>query len=278
MNIWNDEVVKRLYYRLSSKERKGLEQAIQVLREVYPKIDIYVSILGGGAAISAGRKSISQSKGKPLFVITRPTTVNPSCIKIRIDSKKDRKDIEDALGRRWKDINSTKFYLDDFPDVSEKLNAFVKKVRSTNASKKRSNGSGYNPSDYNEMVEYPAENEQGLIEGAQKTVTVNKYERNRKARNECIAHHGTRCFFCGFDYGEKYGDAYAGFIHVHHIVPLSKINEKYKVNPQKDLVPVCPNCHAVIHFSGDALALDEAKSILTPHDKGKSPGAKKLRI
>jgi len=35
---------------------------------------------------------------------------------------------------------------------------------------------------------------------------------------------------------------------VHHLVPISKIGKKYRVDPIKDLRPVCPNCHAVIHL------------------------------
>ncbi|MEI6328702.1 MAG: HNH endonuclease [Pseudanabaena sp.] len=35
-------------------------------------------------------------------------------------------------------------------------------------------------------------------------------------------------------------------MHVHHIKPISEIGDSYKVNPISDLIPVCPNCHAVI--------------------------------
>ena len=45
---------------------------------------------------------------------------------------------------------------------------------------------------------------------------------------------------------------------------VNKIGKKYKVNSEKDLVPVCPNCHAVIHFGGETLSLDEAKRVLSP--------------
>lgn len=270
MTIWDDDVVQRLYARLAIHERNGLELIIKRLRKTYPKIDIYESILAGGPALSAGKKLIDSSKGMPLFVITRPTKNKPSCIKIRIDSKNDRKKLESALGHTWEKIHETKFYLSDFQGSSDQFEAFLNELSNTavaDVTKKRSNGNGYNPSDYNELIDYPAENEQGLMEGAKATVTVNKYERNRKARRECISHYGSACYFCGVDFGKIYGDAYAGFIHVHHIVPLSEIKEKYSVDPIRDLLPVCPNCHAVIHFSGDALSLDEAKSILSAHNK-----------
>ena len=44
-----------------------------------------------------------------------------------------------------------------------------------------------------------------------------------------------------------YGEIAKGFIHVHHLIPLSEIKENYQVNPKTDLIPVCPNCHAMLH-------------------------------
>ena len=38
-----------------------------------------------------------------------------------------------------------------------------------------------------------------------------------------------------------------GFIHVHHLELLSNSEGKRDVDPESDLIPVCPNCHAMIH-------------------------------
>lgn len=84
-------------------------------------------------------------------------------------------------------------------------------------------------------------------EGYRFRVEVNIYERSREARKKCVAHYGTTCIACGFDFGSVYGAIGKGFIHVHHVVPLSKINQTYIVDPVRDLIPVCPNCHAMIH-------------------------------
>ncbi|WP_447042931.1 HNH endonuclease [Vreelandella sp. H-I2] len=269
MRIWDDEIVKELYFRLSSKERAGLEVVVRALREAYPKIDVYQSILGGGAAISAGKRSKGKPKGRPLFSITKPRRNKPSCVRIRIDSKKDREKLADAVGRSWDDINETRFKLSSFPGALAEFKVFLTDLsNSIDVIRERSNGHGYLPSDYQDIVNCPTEteNEEDFPEGARLKVFVNRYERSRKARTACIAKHGASCFFCGFDYGERYGDAYSGFIHVHHIVPISKIGKKYKVNFEKDLVPVCPNCHAVIHFGGETLSLDEAKRVLSPNN------------
>lgn len=94
-----------------------------------------------------------------------------------------------------------------------------------------------------EKLEAPEE----LTEGAAESVTSSKYERNPEARAACLAYHGTACKVCGFDFGKAYGPEFAGKIEVHHIVPLSEIGEEYVVDPIRDLVPVCPNCHTALH-------------------------------
>jgi predicted HNH restriction endonuclease len=85
------------------------------------------------------------------------------------------------------------------------------------------------------------------LEGAAVRVLVNRYERHREAREECIAHHGAACSVCRFDFSRVYGRHGEGFIHVHHLVPLSSVGRRYRVDPVNDLVPVCPNCHAMLH-------------------------------
>ena len=89
---------------------------------------------------------------------------------------------------------------------------------------------------------------QKCMEGTRKGVYVNAYERSRHARRDCIAHHGAKCAVCGLVFAEKYGPEVKGLIHVHHLIPLPKIGKEYQVDPRNDLRPVCPNCHAVIHY------------------------------
>ena len=99
-------------------------------------------------------------------------------------------------------------------------------------------------------------------EGAVKTLTVNAYERDAKARQDAIAHHGLECTVCRFNFETVYGDHGRGFIHVHHQVPLSTINRRYKVDPVKDLVPVCPNCHAMLHRGSVTLTVTQLRAIM----------------
>jgi 5-methylcytosine-specific restriction protein A len=111
---------------------------------------------------------------------------------------------------------------------------------------------------------YPDEvsSSEQLIEGAKKTVTVNSYERNPKARGRCIEHYGIQCFVCGFEFQQSYGEIGVGFIHVHHLTQLSNIGQGYEVDPIRELRPVCPNCHAMLHRRNPPYTVEELKSIM----------------
>lgn len=94
-----------------------------------------------------------------------------------------------------------------------------------------------------------------LTEGAKKQITVNAYERDPKAVKCCKDYYMHRdgklvCQICHFDFGAVYGVEYANKIHIHHIKPISEIGGEYEVDPLEDLIPVCPNCHMVLHANG----------------------------
>jgi 5-methylcytosine-specific restriction enzyme A len=103
---------------------------------------------------------------------------------------------------------------------------------------------------------------EGLPEGAKVKIEVNRYERSRFARAACIEINGESCTACGFDFGRTFGELGRGFIHVHHIIPVSEMGGQYQVNPAVDLVPVCPNCHAMLHKRTPPLSVGELRSIL----------------
>ncbi len=100
-------------------------------------------------------------------------------------------------------------------------------------------------------IVYPDEiskkEETKILEGSKKQVLVNVYERDSKARQKCLDKFGYICKICDFDFEKKYGSIGKEFIHVHHLIPLSELNKEYEVNPLEDLIPVCPNCHAMLH-------------------------------
>lgn len=104
-----------------------------------------------------------------------------------------------------------------------------------------------------------------FTEGAAMQVTVNRYERDRKARQAALAWHGCLCKICDIDMIKVYGEIAKGFIHIHHLIPLSDIKENYSLDPKKDLIPVCPNCHAMLHRRNPPFSPEELKSIIEYH-------------
>lgn len=111
----------------------------------------------------------------------------------------------------------------------------------------------------------------GSYEGAVRTATINKYERSSIARKKCIEYHGCKCSICGMDFEKVYGPLGKGFIHVHHLVPLNQIGKEYKVDYKNDLIPVCPNCHAMLHRTQDGrcLSVQELKAIMADESRNK---------
>lgn len=110
-----------------------------------------------------------------------------------------------------------------------------------------------------EIAEPFSEDVIGMPEGALTKMLVNKYERNPKNRAICISFYGSMCRGCGFSFGDFYGDFAKDYIHVHHLTPVSTIGENYVINPIKDLVPLCPNCHNAVHLSNPPLSLEDLK-------------------
>jgi 5-methylcytosine-specific restriction protein A len=100
-------------------------------------------------------------------------------------------------------------------------------------------------------------------EGKTKKVSVNSFERNPLARKKCIEHYGLNCQVCNFNFQEKFGELGADFIHVHHKIDIATIGVEYSVNPIDDLIPVCPNCHAMLHKGKpNSFTIEELKTII----------------
>lgn len=112
-------------------------------------------------------------------------------------------------------------------------------------------------------ITFPDEVDEAKVfrEGAVCKVSVNAYERNPEARQKCLDYYGTSCFVCGFNFGLVFGELGEGFIHVHHLCPISEIAEEYEIDPVKDLRPVCPNCHAMIHRRSH-LSIEDLQALL----------------
>jgi 5-methylcytosine-specific restriction protein A len=100
-------------------------------------------------------------------------------------------------------------------------------------------------------------------EGAVRSVIVNRYERDPGLRAACISEYGAKCFVCAMEMGDAYGDYAVGYIHVHHLTPLSEMRRETVVDPIRDLRPLCPNCHAAAHLRSPAFTMEELRQMRT---------------
>ncbi|MBD2256102.1 HNH endonuclease [Pseudanabaena sp. FACHB-2040] len=90
----------------------------------------------------------------------------------------------------------------------------------------------------------------GLESGTEGTASkryVTTYERDPIYRSQAIAIHGTTCAACGFNFRKFYGEYGDGYIHIHHVNPVSEFDAPKSIDPETDLVPLCANCHSVVH-------------------------------
>jgi 5-methylcytosine-specific restriction enzyme A len=99
-------------------------------------------------------------------------------------------------------------------------------------------------------------------EGAAYQIAVNAFERSASARQRCIKHYGSRCAVCGFLFSAHYGESGRDVIQVHHLVPIASIRRGYRINAITDLLPVCANCHVIIHRREPPYTPEEVRSMI----------------
>ncbi|TKB26341.1 hypothetical protein FCL47_09935 [Desulfopila sp. IMCC35006] len=119
-------------------------------------------------------------------------------------------------------------------------------------------------SDVQQDIEGEMAEEEAFPEGAPKEYYGKRYERNPANRMRAIEIHGTRCKGCGFDFEAVYGERGRGFIEVHHTKPLYLNQKEQTVDPVKDLLPVCSNCHRMIHRrKDDVMTIEQIQKMLS---------------
>ena len=194
----------------------------------------YQSVKKNGGLATAKRMLLPRSKGQR------------KGLDMLLEARKPRLSVEAVvLRRKFRNL----FNAVELAAAKERLDEYRNKIKNLGANRQRL---------------YPDDLELGktYVEGAKKQVRVNAYERNSVARNACLKHYGFECVVCGFDFHSRYGKLGKNFIHVHHLKPLSLTDGKYVLDPIKDLRPVCPNCHAMIHRREKVLTIKQLKSRL----------------
>lgn len=101
---------------------------------------------------------------------------------------------------------------------------------------------------------------------------VNRYERDPAARAACLAHYGYRCSACGRTLEDLYGEVGRRVIQVHHLRQLSEGETERSVNPVKDLRPLCPNCHTIVHTAKPPRSIEAGRPTRSLTSPGHQPG------
>lgn len=99
-------------------------------------------------------------------------------------------------------------------------------------------------------------------EGRASRIETNKYERSRFNRSLAIKIHGLKCLGCDFDFETFYGPAGVGIIEIHHLLPVHLMTERRVVDPRSELVPLCSNCHTVVHREESPFTLEQLRSFV----------------
>lgn len=226
------------------------------------------------------KELVNKKKGKYLFRSSGMNASKGALVLFQIDNKviasanlvqvKKYKEPVDGVykGAYYFDINTIKVFepivAKELSEIDESFVAFSQSKQKLDSSKQDQILSLINSKERIRIPEEVIETEPDkYIEGSKKQILVNAYEGNPKAREECIKIHGAKCAICEFDFGQIYGDKFDGKIHVHHKIPLNEINDEYEVNPVNDLIPVCPNCHLVLHSKvGGTYSVEEVKEFI----------------
>ena len=101
---------------------------------------------------------------------------------------------------------------------------------------------------------------QGEKEGTLYEKNITKHERNPINRKLCLQLKGYSCAVCGMLFEEVYGKIGHNFIEVHHINPVSEMGDDHVVDILNELVPLCSNCHSMIHRRKPPYSVEELKA------------------
>lgn len=99
-------------------------------------------------------------------------------------------------------------------------------------------------------------------EGTPTEIRSIRYERNPINRQLCLHRKGYNCAVCGMNFYDVYGEIGYHYIEVHHTTPVSAMKPGYVFDVDRDLVPLCSNCHAMVHRCTPPYTIKELKEII----------------
>lgn len=133
----------------------------------------------------------------------------------------------------------------------------AKKIHTSTTSKKK-------------LITYNEDNT--IVEGKAVESIYKAKTRSALLRANAIEHYRDenghiKCYVCGFDFFDYYGEIGRLFIHIHHEHPICEHDDEGSIQSLMDAVkkvkPVCANCHCMLHRKKTAvLSIDELKKMI----------------
>jgi len=157
----------------------------------------------------------------------------------------------------WAITSAGRKYLDENEEVYDSLKS-----------------QGFKEEDISKQVDKDFQNliiEEGSIE----LKSIKQRKRSQKLREEKIKeikmwNNGKiSCIVCNFDFSDKYDGHGEGFIEIHHLEPVSFGSTSQDIQEAlKKVVPLCANCHRMVHKNKDKLLTpEELKKIVLEQGK-----------
>lgn len=103
--------------------------------------------------------------------------------------------------------------------------------------------------------------EETFLEGEKRAVATTA--RNPKLREAAKQHWGLKCYCCGFDFEQFYGNFAKGLAIVHHLQLFVGMNGTQRGATVEDVRVVCANCHYVIHVQDPPIGVDKLKRLIS---------------
>ena len=242
--------------RMTVREIVSRDQAVRALKRntLFPANDWILGDKKQGTPLVLNRR-LAPELARQLRFVSKGSKPNGLFF---IDAAKTNLDVQSTRGVRELTANSAEL-LERIIGATDRLKDSGVLITATEELLKQTG-----PPRILKSVNPPEEVADGTSysEGSVLRILVNRYERDLRARARCIQYHGTACCICGFDFAAVFGESMAGFIHVHHLLPLASLADDYKVDAMRDLRPVCPNCHSVLHRQDPPYSLSEVREML----------------
>lgn len=269
-NVREDGKFVELYgeYLQDESEWVAAQKGVDLIREYFPSIDFYTSVLGGGrVVVSAGCKGLVSKVGAPLFYLDTRGGVG---FRLRSDDNKVQRLFENEFGKSWDDLRAIQLEIKNFQETKNKFEQLLKRTRSLVDSEeyinKRVSGNAHVPDLY-EMSEVYEEldrefreevikstessQEERLARLAKaekkpqpKVVSAIVYNRNPDVVAEVLVRADGRCEECRSEAPFMRKSDGTPYLEVHHKIRLADGGDDTVENAQA----LCPNCHRKAHY------------------------------